>query len=660
MGTVSCITTTYNRPKQLARAIRSVDAQTFEDWEHIVVHDGPASDETKAVMELYKNPKRKFIELPKNHGNHTKPKNEGIKASTGEYICYIDDDNEYLPNFMETMMLEFSMSSFDVLYALERIVKDEDDLVGEQAISFPWDPQLLLNRSFIDTNVVMHTRKAVYAVGGWDETLPRFADWNLFVRMAKADMRFKQIPIFMTRYYNSVDNSASKHNVKTWVSPELGIRMFDPTWFEPSACYIYLPYLGGENRIEIKPSVAIYTITKDRLEYTKRMWESLQSSTTYKFTWYVYDNGSTDGTKEWLQEIERTKYGVKIVELSDKNKGITVASNACVEKIMEDKKDLICKVDNDVLFLTKGWLEDFVDLWKRNHKLYIGPYPEGLVDHPGGSWRIGNSTIGDEYVEVTEHLPGMCTFIWTKVHRTMHWQDKFLHGQQDVEASKEFIIQGYMPAVIPRHRVQHMDTTAGQREKFPEYFEKRKEEKQTTVEEVLSYEELQEEGSSANSHTIWGEKTKEKVRTYKKYFKGTVLDVGCNDGVAMIEMKRLKLKPTGVDLSPDKVARAVKAGLKAVVGLMEALPFKDKEFDAIFCSHTFEHAQDARKAASEMMRVATTLVITVPIEKNTQNTAHHNMIDSVETLLSFFKGAEVLEENKDIFEYTVVLRVWKS
>lgn len=488
---ISCITTTYQRPKELERAIKSVDAQTHEDWEHVIVYDGKADEETLAVIKKYQRPNRKFIELEKNYGHHAHPKNVGVMQSKGEYICYLDDDNEYLPNFMGTLLTELQFNQWDVTYGQMRMFKSRRDKQGTLAISLPFNGQFLLRRSFIDTNMALHTRAIIEEVGGWDESLPRFADWNLFVRMAKAGARIRQVPIFLTKYYLSKKNSAERFPVKSWTDEETGILMFDPTWWNPSSCYIQLPYLGKKHP---EPKVAIFMLTKDRLEYTKRTIKSLKSSTKYPFSLYVFDNGSADDTKLYLETL-RDREELYWLHLSDDNKGISEASNQCLDQMAKgniervapndfqhNQYDIIIKLDNDVEFLTKNWLEDFVDLWKRNRKLYLGPYPEGLVDHPGGSLRAGHATIGDEYVEITMHISGLCAFIDAKAYDVFRWSDKFLHGQQDSEASQAFVKQGYMPCIVPRHRIQHMNTRVGQEKDYPDYFKKRIKEKQTQYE----------------------------------------------------------------------------------------------------------------------------------------------------------------------------------
>ncbi|MEK0326113.1 MAG: glycosyltransferase [Nitrosopumilus sp.] len=298
---ISVITSTYKRPRKLKHAIESVQNQTFEDWEHIIVHDGPASFETKAVIAEYKNDKRvKFIELDKNHGSHTKPKNVGLLASKGDLICYLDDDNEFLPNFMEALKLELELSGVDIVYGLERIFKNRNDKRGSQAISLPFDGQSLLIRSYIDTGAVLHRRDAVFQVGGWDETLPRFADWNLFVRMAKAGLKFKQVPIYLTKYYISHDNSAKKHPVKSWIDPETKLTFFAPTWFNPAGCKIWGPWLGQE---EPSAKVAIFSLVYDRHEYAEKTFDSLASSTKYPYEHVMVAQSEEDA--EFVREYAK-------------------------------------------------------------------------------------------------------------------------------------------------------------------------------------------------------------------------------------------------------------------------------------------------------------------------------------------------------------------
>ena len=135
------------------------------------------------------------------------------------------------------------------------------------------------------------------------------------------------------------------------------------------------------------------TKTYERLDYTSRMWKSFIDSTDLPFDWYVYDQGSKDDTPEWLKKLSKHRDNVKVT-YGTENIGITKADNHLLERIAKEDYQIVVHVDNDCESQTFGWLETLVDLWKRNHMLYMSPYPEGLVHNPGGSPRIGHASIG--------------------------------------------------------------------------------------------------------------------------------------------------------------------------------------------------------------------------------------------------------------------------
>ena len=104
---VSIITSTYNRAQIVRRAIESVRAQTFTDWEHIIVGDC-TPDDTEAVVRSFNDSRLRFFNLPeksppRSHGAIAK--NHGIlQMARGDYIAYLDDDDCYRPRFLEVMM----------------------------------------------------------------------------------------------------------------------------------------------------------------------------------------------------------------------------------------------------------------------------------------------------------------------------------------------------------------------------------------------------------------------------------------------------------------------------------------------------------------------------------------------------------------------------
>ena len=108
---VSVIIPTYNRPHLLERAIKSVLAQTYKGFELIIVHDGPFTSQdihsqTEIVINKYTRDRRvRWKKLEENRGS-SETRNHGFSLSRGQYIVFLDDDNEFLPDYLkETIYL---------------------------------------------------------------------------------------------------------------------------------------------------------------------------------------------------------------------------------------------------------------------------------------------------------------------------------------------------------------------------------------------------------------------------------------------------------------------------------------------------------------------------------------------------------------------------
>jgi glycosyltransferase involved in cell wall biosynthesis len=97
MPKVSIILPTFNRADTIMRAIKSAQAQTFQDWELIVVDDG-STDNTAALLEGL-DPRLKLIR--QDNRGFTEARNTGIRAGSGDYFAFLDSDDEYLPHHLE-------------------------------------------------------------------------------------------------------------------------------------------------------------------------------------------------------------------------------------------------------------------------------------------------------------------------------------------------------------------------------------------------------------------------------------------------------------------------------------------------------------------------------------------------------------------------------
>ena len=92
--TVSVVIPTRNRPDLVVRAVRSALEQTFGDLEVVVIMDGPDAA-TKAALAKIHDIRLRSLELPLSLGGAA-ARNAGVRAATGEWIAFLDDDDEWL------------------------------------------------------------------------------------------------------------------------------------------------------------------------------------------------------------------------------------------------------------------------------------------------------------------------------------------------------------------------------------------------------------------------------------------------------------------------------------------------------------------------------------------------------------------------------------
>jgi len=155
----------------------------------------------------------------------------------------------------------------------------------------------------------------------------------------------------------------------------------------------------------------------------------------------------------------------------------------------------------------------------------------------------------------------------------------------------------------------------------------------------------------------------------KYFFVGSIVDVGCGHGYSTLYLQEKGFNVCGIDAIDFRIENAKKMGAKAEIGMMENLPFKDKEKDTGFYSHVLEHAFDFEKAVAEAKRVFKRLIIIVPIEKEHIHECHTSRIENENIIKNKFQGRILYEDKwnrfnwKDkkgniVFEYVYVVDLY--
>lgn len=187
---VSVIIPAYNRPNTLSRAIDSVLNQTYENIEIIVVDDNNENSEyrkeTEKCMQKYEsNCKLRYLKH-KHNKNGAAARNTGISNSNGDYVAFLDDDDEFMPKKLDLQVnkLEKLDESWGAIYTGFIIKKENKVLLMSQALfegNFK-TKVLLMGFNIGSTSTLLVRKKVLDELNGFDESFKRHQDWEFLIR----------------------------------------------------------------------------------------------------------------------------------------------------------------------------------------------------------------------------------------------------------------------------------------------------------------------------------------------------------------------------------------------------------------------------------------------------------------------------------------------
>lgn len=207
---VSIVLPTYNRAYCIRRSIDSVLAQSFTDFELIVIDDG-SKDDTKSIVESYDDPRIVFLHHSGNRGQ-TPRLNEGLAAARADLIAFQDSDDEWLPEKLGKQVgaMRDLPPSVGVVYTDKwRCEKGREKYHWRSPHNMPEHGNIF--RKGLDDQLhnigpqsVLIRRACFDDVGLFDERLVNFNDWEMFIRISRKYLFF-HIPEPLVNYHVSDD-----------------------------------------------------------------------------------------------------------------------------------------------------------------------------------------------------------------------------------------------------------------------------------------------------------------------------------------------------------------------------------------------------------------------------------------------------------------------
>ena len=229
---VSVVIPTHNRAELLRRAIKSVLDQTYVNLEIIVVDDA-SSGNTHEVVADFGDPRIRYIRHESNRGGSA-ARNTGIRAATGEFIAFLDDDDEWEPEKTQEQLRLLQRYSA-VLCTSNEPSPGAEAYRSKSTVDLE---DLRRGRFTAGGTGVLMTRAAIIKDVLFDETLPCYQDWDVFIRVAeRCTIGYLNKPLVRYnegsygRISNKILNMPGQELEKRFAMLRKHREFFGPRWF---------------------------------------------------------------------------------------------------------------------------------------------------------------------------------------------------------------------------------------------------------------------------------------------------------------------------------------------------------------------------------------------------------------------------------------------
>jgi O-antigen biosynthesis protein len=418
---ISIVMPVYNIERLwIEAAVQSVTNQIYENWELCMVDDASTNADTLKFLKSLEHPKINIRFQSHNRGIAV-ASNIAISMATGEYIAFLDHDDELQCNALFEVVKAVNELAPDMIYT------DEDKISqwGEHRFPFfkpDWSPDLLRCQNYI-CHLTVIRKSIIDAVGGFNEGFDGAQDYDLILRVSEYTNRIHHIPKILYSW-REIKSSTAVNPASKPAAALAGVAAVDEhvrRVFSNKAKATDSPYLYVQDArfpLEPKPKVSIIIPTKDGLEYLKNCVHSIIEKSDYSnYELIILNNNSTEEqTFLWFQDISRKKNNIKILNADYpfcwsrlNNHGIREAGG-----------EVFIFLNNDTQVISTDWIERLSEQALREDVGVVGPqllYEDGTIQHAGVI--VGMGGWADHVFKAMPANHSMCPFVSPMVKRNV-------------------------------------------------------------------------------------------------------------------------------------------------------------------------------------------------------------------------------------------------
>ncbi len=387
---LSVVMPVYQAPERwLRRALDSVVAQHYPDWELCICDDASPSPHVRSVLEEYqrRDPRIKVVYRREN-GHISVSSNSALEVATGEYMVLLDHDDELHPDAL-LLVAETACRVPDA-----RLIYSDEDKIDEDGNRFDpyfkpdWNYDLFLGQNCI-SHLGVYSLPLVRELGGFRKGLEGSQDWDLALRCVEriAPGQIVHIPRVLYHWraiQGSTALAAGEKNYAVVAGRRAVEEHLQRTGQAGEVSILPASMMRVKRPVPVPaPKVSLVIPTRDRVDLLRLCVDSILERSSYPdYEILVVDNGSVE--QETLDYFERISAMPDVRVLPYPGEFNYSAINNFA--VAQARGEVIGLVNNDIEVISPDWMEEMVSHAMRPDVGAVGAmlyYPDETIQHAG-------------------------------------------------------------------------------------------------------------------------------------------------------------------------------------------------------------------------------------------------------------------------------------
>lgn len=375
----------------LAKAVKSVKRQSYGNWELCIADDASTNRETLAVLEKVKGKRIKVVNLPENL-NISGATNAAVELATGEYLAFMDNDDELADNALSEVARAIGETGADCVYT------DEDFIKVDGHLDYPhfkpdYNPDLLLSHNYI-THLLVVKRELFHRVGKLRTEYDGAQDYDLTLRVVEQASRVVHIPKPLYHWrmseqstsLNPVIKPEGHNNARSALEDALRRRNIQGAVEETRLPH----YFRVRRAVSGAPKLSIIVPFRDKPGLLRKCMKTVVERTEYRdFELIGISNESQlAATYDEMESLRRLDDRICFHELNEDFNFSKLVNYGVARSTGEH----VLLLNNDIEVINPDWIQGLLEHSQRGDVAAVGGklyYPNNTIQHAGIAVGLG-------------------------------------------------------------------------------------------------------------------------------------------------------------------------------------------------------------------------------------------------------------------------------